>query len=148
MEEFWLGLENLHQLTVTDEFELRVELQDFEDISVVSTYAWMRVDDVTTNYQLHIGRYSGLGGDALSFHNGQQFSTYDRDHDSVHDDSCSLHHGGAGWWFANCLEANPNGLYLGGFNEMKAQGIVWNAWKGPSYSLKSIEMKLRPCVGD
>lgn len=37
-------------------------MQDFEDISVVSTYAWMRVDDVTTNYQLHIGRYSGLGG--------------------------------------------------------------------------------------
>ncbi|XP_071484057.1 ficolin-2-like [Diadema antillarum] len=141
--DFWLGLDRLHRLTYQDEYELRVDLADFDDIAVHAWYSWFRVDGTATNYRMHLGDYRGVAGDAMSYHNNQPFSTKDRDHDASEALHCALNSGEGGWWYNQCLEANPNGLYLGGQTERTREGVVWTSWKGPNYSLKKIELKLR-----
>ena len=41
------------------------------------------VEDENDNYRLQVGGYNGTAGDWLSYHNGIQFSTTDRDNDGV-----------------------------------------------------------------
>ncbi|KAK2084802.1 hypothetical protein P7K49_037835 [Saguinus oedipus] len=48
-------------------------------------------------------------GDALSYHNGWKFTTFDRDNDIALSNCALTHHGG--WWYKNCHLANPNGRY-------------------------------------
>ena len=70
-----------------------------------------------------------------------KFTTKDRDVDDVDNSkNCAWHYKGA-WWYNYCHNANPNGLFQGGGN---AQGITWEPFRGQDYSLKHIEIKLRP----
>ena len=81
-------------------------------------------------------------GDSLTFQQGQPFSTKDQDND-LDVGSCAQKYKG-GWWYAACHASNLNGLYLRGHHESYADGINWSAWHGSHYSLKRVEMKLRP----
>lgn len=83
-----------------------------------------------------------FSGDALSPHNGAQFSTFDADNDRW-SGNCASEYSGA-WWYTSCHTANLNGVYLGGPTSNYAKGVVWNSWKGYSYSLKFVEIKIRP----
>ena len=76
-------------------------------------------------------------------HSNMQFSTKDADNDhSPH--SCAQRHSG-GWWFNKCSLANPNGLYHNGpYSGQYANGAKWATFRGQFYSLKRIEMKLKP----
>ena len=86
------------------------------------------------------GNYSGDAGDCLSGHFGQQFSTKDRD-SSCH---CAQRYKG-GWWFSDCFDSHLNGEYLSGVTSTDTpQGVIWYTWKGSHYSLKTVEMKVRP----
>ncbi|XP_048742075.2 ryncolin-4-like [Ostrea edulis] len=69
------------------------------------------------------------------------FSTWDQDNDSA-DHNCAVRYKG-GWWYNKCHACNPNGLYLHGKNEQRAQGITYSAWRGQYYSLKGIEIMVR-----
>lgn len=80
-------------------------------------------------------------GDSLSYHNGQKFSTFDRDQD-LYVQNCAALSSGA-WWFKSCHFSNLNGFYLGGAHLSYANGINWAQWKGFYYSLKKSEMKIR-----
>ena len=70
------------------------------------------------------------------------FSTTDRDND-VSGGHCAQRFKGA-WWYKSCHHSNLNGLYLGGANTADGEGITWYHWLGNKYSLKKVEMKLRP----
>ena len=98
-KEFWFGNDFVHILTFGDNMELRVELEDFEDNSVFAEYGTFRIDSETFNYNLIIADYQGNATDSLSYHNDQDFSTFDCDNDksnfSFH---CALTFG-SGWWF-------------------------------------------------
>lgn len=63
--EFWLGLDRLHRLTYQDEYELRVDMSDFDNIAVYAGYTWFRVDDTASNYRLHVGEYHGIAGESI-----------------------------------------------------------------------------------
>ncbi|XP_035670253.1 techylectin-5A-like [Branchiostoma floridae] len=103
-------------------------------------------------YALHLpsSGYTGDAGDAIRYNDGQRFSTVDRDNDD-HDydyfygSSCSQQYGQGGWWFRRCT-SYLNGRYLGncGSSCQWRQGVMWNDWRGNSYSLKSVTMKIRP----
>ena len=86
--------------------------------------------------------FSGTAGDSLSFHRGQAFSTKDQDNDSW-SSNCAMTYKGA-WWYKNCHRSNLNGLYRHGAYSSTADGVIWNHWKGPNYSAKRAEMKIRP----
>ena len=74
----------------------------------------------------------------------QQFTTYDRDNDLLARNNCAVKYSGA-WWHKSCHLANLNGLYLYGVEDPPlAESVVWEPWRGFSYSMKSTEMKMRP----
>ncbi|XP_078686987.1 fibrinogen C domain-containing protein 1-like [Branchiostoma floridae x Branchiostoma belcheri] len=142
--EFWLGNNNLHQLTSQAQYELWVDLEDFEGNSAYAQYQVFAVGSEADYYRLTVGSYNGTAGDSLTaHHSGRPFSTWDRDHDAS-PTSCAQAYTGA-WWYAACHDANLNGLYLAGAQVSNGgNGVNWLTWKGYYYSLKHTEMKIRP----
>ncbi|KAM9111228.1 tenascin-N isoform 2-T2 [Megaptera novaeangliae] len=140
MREFWLGLDKLHNLTTgtTTRYEVRVDLQTASE-SAYAIYDSFQVASSKERYRLTVGKYRGTAGDALSYHNGWKFTTFDRDNDIALSNCALTHHGG--WWYKNCHLANPNGRY----GETKhSEGVNWEPWKGHEFSIPFVELKIRP----
>lgn len=59
--------------------------------------------------------------------------------------NCAHFHKG-GWWYNACAHSNLNGVwYRGGHYRSKYQdGIFWAEYRGGSYSLKAVQMMIRP----
>ncbi|XP_076839355.1 microfibril-associated glycoprotein 4-like [Brachyhypopomus gauderio] len=142
--EYWLGLENLYQLTLKRKYELRVDLQDFEGVTVYARYSSFSVESETEGYKLHVsGFINGGAGDSMAYHNEQKFSTFDKDQDAHKELNCARSYLGA-FWYNACHHANPNGIYLWGRDgTIFAIGNAWFHWKGYD-GLMSIVMKIRP----
>ncbi|XP_071980004.1 ficolin-1-A-like [Engystomops pustulosus] len=141
LNEFWLGNENLHTLTSTGTWELRVDLKDFEYRKYYAKYSSFQILGENENYKLLLGSFKeGDAGDSMDVHGNMSFSTKDRDSTS---DQCPSVYKGA-WWYYKCHHSNLNGLYLGGQHESYADGINWSRGKGFHYSYKFTEMKIRP----
>ncbi|KFQ84922.1 Tenascin-N, partial [Phoenicopterus ruber ruber] len=138
--EFWLGLDKLHNLTSSSpvRYELRVDLRTASE-SVYAVYDFFQVASSRDRYRLSVGNYRGNAGDAMTYHNGWKFTTWDRDND-VALSNCALTHHGA-WWYKNCHLANLNGKY--GENK-HSEGVNWEPWKGHEFSIPFTEMKIRP----
>uniref|UniRef100_A0A8C9PTE6 Tenascin-N n=1 Tax=Spermophilus dauricus TaxID=99837 RepID=A0A8C9PTE6_SPEDA len=140
MKEFWLGLEKLHNLTTgtPTQYEVRVDLQTVNE-SAYAVYDFFQVASSKERYKLTVGKYRGTAGDALTYHNGWKFTTFDRDNDIALSNCALTHHGG--WWYKNCHLANPNGKY----GETKhSEGVNWKPWKGHEFSIPYVELKIRP----
>uniref|UniRef100_A0A8D2JUY4 Tenascin-N n=1 Tax=Theropithecus gelada TaxID=9565 RepID=A0A8D2JUY4_THEGE len=139
-KEFWLGLDKLHNLTTgtPTRYEVRVDLQTANE-SAYAIYDFFQVASSKERYKLTVGKYRGTAGDALSYHNGWKFTTFDRDNDIALSNCALTHHGG--WWYKNCHLANPNGRY----GETKhSEGVNWEPWKGHEFSIPYVELKIRP----
>ena len=75
-------------------------------------------------------RYDGNARDALSYHNGMKFSTYDRDNDAVSNPlgepyNCAAEFGGngrGGFWFRDCFGS--------GLNAASRDHFVWRGLPG------------------
>ena len=61
-------------------------------------YVSCRIDSEDEGYCLHVGGYTGTAGDSLSAHDGQKFTTVDRDNDDNYRYNCAENFKGA-WWF-------------------------------------------------
>ncbi|CAG2192725.1 Angiopoietin-related protein 1,Ficolin-1-A,Angiopoietin-1,Fibrinogen C domain-containing protein 1,Ryncolin-1,Tenascin-N,Angiopoietin-related protein 7,Angiopoietin-related protein 6,Ficolin-3,Fibrinogen C domain-containing protein 1-B,Fibroleukin,Fibrinogen-like protein 1,Ficolin-1,Ficolin-1-B,Angiopoietin-4,Tenascin-R,Ryncolin-2,Techylectin-5B,Fibrinogen C domain-containing protein 1-A,Microfibril-associated glycoprotein 4,Fibrinogen-like protein A,Ryncolin-3,Fibrinogen gamma chain,Tenascin-X,Ficolin-2,T len=138
--EFWLGNSKIHEITTKDEYELYILMEDLEGEQRYARYKTFYVGDVQSKFTLQVGGYSGNAGNSLDTgaHNGQPFSTLDRDSSS----NCPKQYKGA-WWYKNCHNSNLNGLYLNGSHKSFADGIEWQHWKGYNYSLKKTQMMIR-----
>ncbi|XP_056388036.1 tenascin-N-like [Hyla sarda] len=138
-DEFWLGLEWLYKLTSSPvDYQLRVDLRAGTE-SAYAVYNTFKVASSRDRYKLTADNYSGTAGDALKYHNGLKFTTWDKDNDLALT-NCALSHRGA-FWYRNCHLANPMGQY--GDNN-HSQGVNWEPWKGHEFSIPFIEMKMRP----
>nr|ASW28000.1 tenascin-C [Ambystoma mexicanum] len=122
-KEFFLGLENLHQITSQGQYELRVDLRDGDE-TAYAVYDKFSVGDAKSRYRLKVDGYSGTAGDSMSYHNGRSFSTFDKDNDSAIT-NCALSYKGA-FWYKNCHRVNLMGRY--GDNS-HSQGVNWFHWK-------------------
>ena len=78
----------------------------------------------------------------MAKHNGHRFSTFDHDVD-VSSGNCAQEAKGA-WWYYVCHQSNLNGWYHKGKHDSYADGVNWYRWKGYYYSIKFVEMKIRP----
>ena len=133
---FWLGLLEIQDLTITHPAELRVEMEAFNGETAIAYYSHFSLTtDLRTHYQLSISGYSGTAGDAMAPVNGHEFSTWDDD--SSRNRCCQIRRLG-GWWHDNCVGINPNGQYLPK-GSAEVSGITWGTWKGLE-SLRKIEM--------
>ncbi|CAG2202496.1 Tenascin-R,Ryncolin-2,Techylectin-5B,Angiopoietin-related protein 6,Ficolin-1-A,Fibrinogen C domain-containing protein 1-A,Fibrinogen C domain-containing protein 1,Fibrinogen C domain-containing protein 1-B,Ryncolin-1,Ficolin-2,Ficolin-1,Microfibril-associated glycoprotein 4,Ryncolin-3,Angiopoietin-related protein 2,Ryncolin-4 [Mytilus edulis] len=145
--EFWLGNSRIHEITTKDEYELYILMEDLEGEQRYARHIRMRVQ-LFSSLMIFQDLHSSGVGEIVSrhmrnsldttTHNGQPFSTLDRDSSS----NCPNRFKGA-WWYKNCHHSNLNGLYLNGSHKSAADGIEWYHWKGYKYSLKKTQMMMR-----
>ncbi|KAL2102879.1 hypothetical protein ACEWY4_002047 [Coilia grayii] len=144
--EYWLGLETIHLLTLKKNYELRVDMEDFNGARVFANYTSFSISPGAINaevdgYKLHVSGFrTGGAGDSLSHHNGHKFSTFDKDQDAWSGNCAATRMGG--FWYGSCQNANPNGIYMWG--AVSDLSVHWYHFKNNYYSLQSISMKMRP----
>ena len=148
--EHWLGLDNMHLLThqSSDPPQLRVDLADWEGNTAFAKYDQFSVGDEDSDYTLSVSGYqsASTAGDSLTSHNGQRFSTPDRDNDIWgNGDHCAVDFHGP-WWHFGCYFSLLTGKYYtsGGPWNTAPHGVIWIHWKGHYYSLRYADMKIRP----
>ncbi|XP_053387423.1 fibrinogen-like protein A [Mercenaria mercenaria] len=125
--EFWLGLENLHELVSQDSSELRIDVSAANGMKGYVTFEDFQISP-GTNYSLHISPGNGTIGDStasgLSFNNNAAFSTYDYDQDSYSGNCASINEGA--WWFSECTNVHLNGQYCTpGTNTCGFRGMIY-----------------------
>jgi len=100
--EYWLGLEQMHQITSTGRWKLLLSYQ-YKN----GKYAWMilenfKVHDESTGYTLHLGALREVfnmkrNDFEMRYSSGKKFRTKD----NSDKDNCPTRTKG-GWWFLNC----------------------------------------------
>ena len=138
--EFWYGLRNIHCLTKREEVELQVEVRQDNGTGQVWTYGYFEVDGPESNYTLRIGQAQGPRGgyDSMTYHNGMQFSTTERDNDVYSGVHCArLYAGGGGWWYKYCYHSILTGSH-------GSRTLRWTNRRGHVTYYPFAEMRLRP----
>ena len=115
---YWMGLEEIHQLTTTNYVSLYIDIETLEGEPFTVKLHTFSVGNATNNYAMH---YSGESqtSDRLKnrvfpdIYNGMMFTTRDRDNDLRGDGNCASDLYRGGWWYGNCAYINPNGNYEG-----------------------------------
>ncbi|CAG2240804.1 FCN [Mytilus edulis] len=130
------GNDNLHTLTYSNKYMLRVDLTDIFGNTRYAEYYIFRVSDEADRYRLIIGEYQGDAGDSMFYNNNQIFHTKDQDSTN---NGCSLARY-AGFWFYGCTWANPNGRWLPGIDSWDSNH--WISWLS-KFGMSKISMKIR-----
>ncbi|KAM5151677.1 microfibril-associated glycoprotein 4-like [Mantella aurantiaca] len=152
--EYWLGLQNIYLLTLKKSFRLRIDLEDWDNVTRYVTYENFSLSRLAINpeedgYKLHFeGFTEGIparpAGNSLAVHIGMNFSTYDNDRD-IYPGNCAQEFHGA-FWYSKCHQANLNGKYQRGATTEYATGLVWRTSKEYYYSFKKTVMKIAQSV--
>ncbi|XP_048457358.1 fibrinogen-like protein 1 [Rhincodon typus] len=144
--EFWLGNNNIHDITSQGEYSLRIDLEDWKYRQKFALYETFRIEDESNHFRLHVAGFSGTVEDSFAwYHNKRSFSTPDTGNICA-----KISHGG--WWYHQCFFSNLNGVYYKGGKYsaedkvlLGPDGIVWYSWRNSDYySLKTVSMKIRP----
>ena len=114
-------------------------MKDKMNNSRYASYSTFYIEGSTTDYILHASSYSGNAGNSFSSHSQFKFSTKDNNN-SGGKNNPAVCWTGAWWYIGGGHNCNLNGRYG---DDTFGKGINWAAWKGVSYSLPFVEMKLR-----
>jgi hypothetical protein len=106
---YWLGNEQLHQLTKDNEYKLHFDLQSYNTgLWYVAEYSTFTVASEADNYRLNVTGFSGnASNNALGYQNGMMFSTKDRDNDDMSGSHCAEVKG-YGFWHKGCSNCGVN----------------------------------------
>ena len=119
--EFWYGLELMHCLTQSGQWEMRVDYQKSDKTWSYLHYNQFSVGSASEEYPLTVEGFTGVGTDWFASHplNGMKFSTPDNDNDKSGGNCAAIYK--SGWWYNNCYHINMNRQppNVGLFNEMK-----------------------------
>ena len=100
-ENYWIGLERLHQLTKHGNYYLMTDMIAENGTSYIEDYDSFIVQDSSTGYRMDVsGYFNGTTGSttgSLSYHNGYGFST----RDAGDNQDCAATYN-SGWWYAGC----------------------------------------------
>ena len=123
---YWMGLEEMHQLTTTHDMSLYVDIETFEGEPFTLKLETFSVGNASSNYTMHFSGYSQSSDRVKqpifsSQYNDMMFTTRDRDNDLQISGNCASNRGG--WWYNHCTRINPNGNYEGDVTP-SARGIV------------------------
>ena len=154
---YWMGLEEMHQLTTTHDVSLFVDIETFEGEPFTMKLEEFSVGDETTNYRMHYSGYSQssdrIRGEVFpSRYNDMMFTTRDRDNDDRYN-NCASDFFRGGWWYSEgCTYINLNGDYEGDVTPT-ATGIIVSyidttsaGTVAHSKAVKSAEMIIRTRV--
>lgn len=99
---YWIGLDKLHALTTSCEHELYIQMESFSGVKYYAKYDLFVVGSEADDYVLKtVGAYKGDASDYFRNHEGNKFTTYDRDNDKKDDYNCAKKWRGA-WWHNCC----------------------------------------------
>ena len=153
-DSFWWGNDKLAQaLNDGRQYELRIDLFDWEGEHVYAKYSHFTVAPESDKYRIRLNGYTGNAGDLfredhnMFWHrrNGRYFSTFDRDNDGRTGFNCAARYGGGGFWFGErCGDFSPNGRYRHTSRGPAWRGLHWYPWREWTYSLKAVSMMYRP----
>ncbi|CAG5126894.1 unnamed protein product, partial [Candidula unifasciata] len=107
--DFWIGNDIIHNLTSQGYNEFRIDFI-YNETQYFAQYANFNLGDESAQYLMTVGGYSGNVYDSMSYHNGNKFTTFDRDNDLNNDTNCAAAFLGA-WWYKECYNANLNGAW-------------------------------------
>ena len=144
-DSFWWGNDKLAQvLNDGRQYELRIDLFDWEGEHRYAKYSDFHVAPESGNYRLNISGYTGnANGDAFgSLQNSQMFTTVDRDNDA-YSGNCAAIRGGGGFWYRRCSGFLPNGRFSHTSSVPSWSGLHWLVWHERTYSLKAVSMMYR-----
>ena len=141
--EYWLGNDIIHQLTSIGNYTLKILLTDWYNHSKYAEYSVFYVASEANNYTLTIGGYSGnTSHDSMAFHNGHQFSTWDRDNDNFIL-NCAEACGKGAWWHNNCCHSNLNGVYSRSYVQNKFGMLWYTTIVGRNDAMKTSQMMIK-----
>ena len=153
---YWMGLEEIHQLTTTHDVSLYINIETFEVEPFTMKLETFYVGNAAGNYAWHFSGYSQSSdrvkcNNFRDDYNGMMFSTRDRDNDRSAGNCASDYYRG-GWWYNMCTRINLNGDYEGDIDRPAQRGILLWCIDTPSYNyydtkaVKSVEMIIRSRV--
>ena len=154
---YWMGLEEIHQLTTTHDVSLYIDIETFEGEPFTLKLQTFTVGNAASNYIMHWSGFS-QSSDRLkntgfvSWHNGTMFTTRDRDNDGWGNGNCASDWCSGGWWYYGCAAISLNGNYEGDVTRPTYTGIfvyyIDTIYSGAIYSkaVKSVEMIIRTRV--
>ncbi|XP_038062033.1 fibrinogen-like protein 1 [Patiria miniata] len=141
--EFWLGNEALRILTETGQWQLRVDLGDWEGNTAWAEYGEFSITG--DKYTIHVGSYyyeSTAGNTLLGESGDHHFSTKDQQNNNLQVSFAQKLKGA--WWFTDPTNSHLNGMYqMSSTVNNPDEGIFWFYWKEYHYSLKQCSMKMR-----
>ena len=73
--EHWLGNDKIHRLSTQKAYQLRVDLEDFDENTTYALYDQFNLGTETTKYTLLAGSYSGDAGIFIIQFNSVQFNS-------------------------------------------------------------------------
>lgn len=144
---FWLGLEKLHQLTTSSAYDLMVVMENYLDFVAFQRYENFAVRDESEAYSLSLSdANTGTAGDSLLIYNGEKFSTFDRANNKG-TANCAAEMAG-GYWHYDCRKvlstrSNLNGLYDLEHIMRNGSGMWWGMFGGTGKPLKMTRMMIK-----
>jgi len=112
---YWLGNDRLSQLTANNSYKLRFDLQQNGTGNwYYAEYSTFIVQSEADDYTLQVDGFSGnVSLDAFGqYHNGDKFTTFDRDNDRASVNCVALV--GGGFWHRYCGGCRVNGARITG----------------------------------
>ena len=151
---YWLGLEEIHQLTTANDMSLDIDIETFEGEPFTLTLETFSVGNATTDYAWYYMGYS-QSSDRMkfplfrSYYSGSKFSTRDRGNDGWDGRNCASDRYRGGWWYSPaCTDINLNGNYEGDVTPTSTAIVVLfidttSSDFRDTKAVKSVEMKIR-----
>ncbi|XP_033741958.1 angiopoietin-4-like [Pecten maximus] len=140
--EYWIGNENIHLLTSSQPYTLRIELGQVSGQQGYAEYEIFTVSSEKDFYRLQISGFSGNIHNSLKYHSNYNFSTPDSDNDTRSTVNCASYFRG-GWWFRSCYLVFLNGVYRA--DGSRSFSINWRYFPTRNrIGLKSSRMLIRP----
>ncbi|KAJ8033953.1 Ficolin-2 [Holothuria leucospilota] len=166
--DFWLGNEQLHYLTVQKDYNLRIDFVHSSDTPYYQEFRTFKIGDESTKYRMNFTSFKegNTGFDnyyGLNTNNGKQFSTRDQDNDGCSNLDFAERHKG-GWWYTDywcthcygrhCrhIEYGSSGCHThgtgvnlnGDYNGGNGENIFYDTHGNNDCNHKFAEMKIRP----
>jgi len=137
--EYWAGLQTINRLTMNGDWQLHVELVEYNGSVAHASYGSFQVGN-SPYYILSVSSYSGNAGDSLASSNGAKFSTPKEDQDGSPNGNCAKTYRG-GWWYNFCTRACLNAFrYAEGSTEY---GFRWWHLHRNNEAISGSTMKIR-----